>query len=149
MHMGQRPMAVVGEELQVHGLDGLRVIDASVMPAVTSTNTNAPTIMIAEKGAAIIQECGTPEASGVTSKLPRPQQGRDRCGLAGFAGGIHSDAAPIWLSFGIVNAIQKTRADEVNCGRLSQLVRLAKRLSRTGVLGWPAAVQKNREEGGL
>ena len=53
--MGHHPMAVVDDELRVHGLDGLRVIDASVMPAVTSTNTNAPTIMIAEKGAAIIK----------------------------------------------------------------------------------------------
>ena len=53
--MGQHAMAVVDDELRVHGLDGLRVIDASVMPAVTSTNTNAPTIMIAEKGAALIK----------------------------------------------------------------------------------------------
>ncbi len=53
--MGQHAMAVVDDELRVHGLDGLRVIDASVMPAVTSTNTNAPTIMIAEKGAAIMK----------------------------------------------------------------------------------------------
>jgi len=45
-------MSVVDSELRVHRLDALRVIDASVMPAVTSTNTNAPTIMIAEKGAA-------------------------------------------------------------------------------------------------
>ena len=48
-------MAVVDNELRVYGLDGLRVIDTSVMPAVTSTNTNAPTIMIAEKGATIIK----------------------------------------------------------------------------------------------
>jgi choline dehydrogenase len=53
--MGRHAMAVVDDELRVHGLDGLRVIDASVMPAVTSTNTNAPTIMIAEKGAAIMK----------------------------------------------------------------------------------------------
>ena len=53
--MGSHAMAVVDDELRVHGLDGLRVIDASVMPAVTSTNTNAPTIMIAEKGAAMIK----------------------------------------------------------------------------------------------
>ena len=53
--MGSHAMAVVDDELKVHGLDALGVIDASVMPAVTSTNTNAPTIMIAEKGAAIIK----------------------------------------------------------------------------------------------
>jgi choline dehydrogenase len=53
--MGQHPMAVVDDELRVHGIAGLRVIDTSVMPAVTSTNTNAPTIMIAEKAAAMIK----------------------------------------------------------------------------------------------
>ena len=53
--MGPDAMAVVDDRLRVHGLQGLRVIDASVMPTVTSTNTNAPTIMIAEKGAAFIK----------------------------------------------------------------------------------------------
>ncbi|MGH7098984.1 MAG: GMC family oxidoreductase, partial [Stellaceae bacterium] len=53
--MGSHALAVVDDELKVHGLEGLRVIDTSVMPAVTSTNTNAPTIMIAEKGAAVIK----------------------------------------------------------------------------------------------
>jgi choline dehydrogenase len=53
--IGSHPMAVVDDGSRVHGLEGLRVIDASVMPAVTSTNTNAPTIMIAEKVAAIIK----------------------------------------------------------------------------------------------
>ena len=53
--MGQHAMAVVDDALKVHGLEALRVIDASVMPAVTSTNTNAQTIMIAEKGASMIK----------------------------------------------------------------------------------------------
>jgi choline dehydrogenase-like flavoprotein len=50
------PLAVVDERLRVLGVEGLRVIDAAVMPTITSGNTNAPTMMIAEKGAAFIQE---------------------------------------------------------------------------------------------
>ena len=53
--MGNHGMAVVDDQLRVHGLEALRVVDASVMPAVSSTNTNAPTIMIAEKGATMIK----------------------------------------------------------------------------------------------
>jgi choline dehydrogenase len=47
---------VVDSELRVHGFDGLRVVDASVMPRVTRGNTNAPTIMIAERGADLIRQ---------------------------------------------------------------------------------------------
>jgi choline dehydrogenase len=48
--------AVVDARLRVHGIDRLRVIDASVMPTITSGNTNTPTAMIAEKGAEMILE---------------------------------------------------------------------------------------------
>jgi len=54
--MGNDPLAVVSDRLEVHGIRGLRVIDASVMPTITSGNTNAPTVMIAEKGAEFILE---------------------------------------------------------------------------------------------
>jgi choline dehydrogenase len=54
--MGEGPGAVVDSRLRLHGIGCLRVIDASVMPTLTTGNTNAPTIMIAEKGAAMIRE---------------------------------------------------------------------------------------------
>ena len=54
--MGNDPMSVVDERLRVHGIANLRVADCSIMPAITSGNTNAPAIMIGEKVSDMILE---------------------------------------------------------------------------------------------
>jgi choline dehydrogenase len=53
--MGKDDMAVVDDRLRVRGIKGLRVIDTSIMPTVTTGNTNAPTMAIAEKGADLVK----------------------------------------------------------------------------------------------
>jgi choline dehydrogenase len=53
--MGSGDDAVVDDELRVHGVEGLRVVDASIMPTLTGGNTNAPTVAIAERAADLIR----------------------------------------------------------------------------------------------
>jgi choline dehydrogenase len=65
MGLPSDPLMVVDERLRVAGLEGLRIIDASVMPTITSGNTNAPTMMIAEKGAAMLRADAKSLAQGV------------------------------------------------------------------------------------
>jgi choline dehydrogenase len=66
--MGNDSMAVVDDQLRVHGLENLRVIDASVMPTIPSGNTNAPTIAIAEKAADIIMSGATETITSETTE---------------------------------------------------------------------------------
>ena len=54
--MGVDEMAVVGPDLRVRGIEGLRVVDASIKPTITGSNTNAPSMMIGDRAAALIQE---------------------------------------------------------------------------------------------
>ena len=67
--MGQDPMAVVDHQLRVHGIGGLRVIDASIMPTMVSGNTNAAVIMIAEKGADMVKEAARQPAQAAALEL--------------------------------------------------------------------------------
>ena len=69
--MGSGPEAVVDNELRVHGVDGLRVADASIMPTITSGNTNAPTIMIGEKAAAMIAAAAARPAAPIVVSQSR------------------------------------------------------------------------------
>ena len=67
MGPAENPTSVVDDQLRVHGLQGLRVIDASVMPRMISANLNASTLMIADKASDLIRGKNAPEAVRLAS----------------------------------------------------------------------------------
>ena len=69
--MGHDAMAVVGSDLRVRGIEGLRVADSSVMPRVPSSNTNAPTIMVGEKASDLILGREPPPPAVFEGNVPR------------------------------------------------------------------------------
>jgi hypothetical protein len=82
--MGPDPStAVVDATLRVHGVAGLRIVDASIMPQLVRGNTNAPTIMIAEKGSRHDQEC-------IAGSLGAPRTTDGCCALGGLVSSMRA-----------------------------------------------------------